>query len=82
MNTCAHCSKPLDGKRSHARTCSPRCRKALSRHESVTPAELFMPIVRCAVCNGKEHDRCRFTSGSLFCVAANCRNPHHLRKAS
>ncbi|OLT08688.1 hypothetical protein BJF77_12035 [Kocuria sp. CNJ-770] len=32
--TCEHCGEPINLRRAHARTCSPRCRKALSRQKS------------------------------------------------
>jgi hypothetical protein len=31
---------------------------------------------RCPLC-GREHARCEFTAGSLFCVVDDCANPHH-----
>jgi hypothetical protein len=36
------------------------------------------PVV-CPLC-GREHARCEFTAGSLFCVVAGCANPHHRRQ--
>ena len=30
---------------------------------------------------GATHDRCEFTSGSLYCIRSNCRNPHHRQPA-
>ena len=33
------------------------------------------PVV-CPLC-GQVHQRCRFSAGSLYCIRADCRNPHH-----
>jgi hypothetical protein len=93
MSTCAHCGKSLEGKRSHARTCSSRCRKALSwesvrkarsRHCELPPLVVdlaYRNSAWCCLCE-REHAPCRFTRGSLFCILDGCRNPHHRRRAA
>lgn len=46
MRQCEVCKIDISGKRDTARTCSPKCRKDLSRLESVTPnVTLSDPIV-------------------------------------
>src|SRR5262249_18443220 len=35
-----------------------------------------LPLGACPLCS-KEHGRCQFASGSLYCVSPHCDNPHH-----
>lgn len=34
----------------------------------------------CPLCDHKDHQRCRFMAGSLYCITHNCANPHHRSK--
>lgn len=36
--------------------------------------QIFPP---CPLCDHKDHMRCRFQAGSLYCITHNCANPHH-----
>lgn len=45
--TCAACGAPMAGKRSHAATCSPRCRQRLSRdRRGLRPKPIGIVIYR------------------------------------
>lgn len=51
---------------------------------AATQVDLFQNLEQilpsCPLCDSKDHMRCRFEAGSLYCYTHDCANPHHRSK--
>jgi len=56
---------------------------AWNHHVSTHSIKLYGggEIPLCPACVGGNHEICRFSAGSLYCVTHDCANPHHRSQA-